>query len=448
MATIRLVPSTYYLSNSSYLSVSNASNMYDDTDSTNYATVTNSRTSTSSYYIYVRGFNFDDIPEGAIINSFTVKLKAYESGVSTSDSYKPYLANGTSTINGSCDVITTTASVHTFSGISASWETIRGYGSNFGIRINCRRASRNTTSYMYIYGAEIEVDYTIPVYHDVTVTGDSDKVVPTGTESVLEGSDYEVKMYYDSKPTVTDNGVDVTGSVVSSSTDSATLIPNNYTNSGFTVSNIDNAYADADSDDYAQLSAPSGGTTSYIYLDFEDLYLPSGATIQSVACKATLQFSRNNSSSGVTASCQMYAGSTAKGSATTIVSSATDVPKTTYDMTVGSWTASELSNARFYLEVTNNASGTQRLVYIYGISLIVTYEYDGVVYVYTLSNITGDHVIVVTASADLQELYVKQDGSWVEVAKAYKKVNGTWVEQTDVTSVFQTGINYKEASYT
>ena len=151
MATMRLVPSTYYLSSSSYLSVSNASNMYNNTDNSTYATVTNSRSSTTSYYIYLRGFNFDSIPDGATINSFTVKLKARESGVSTSTSYKPYLANGTSTINGSCDVITTTAATHTFTGLSADWDTIAGYGNNFGIRINCRRASKNTTSYMYIW---------------------------------------------------------------------------------------------------------------------------------------------------------------------------------------------------------------------------------------------------------------------------------------------------------
>ena len=80
MATIKLVPSTYYLSNSNYLSVSNASNMYDDTDSTNYATVTNSRTSTSSYYIYIRGFNFDDVPSNAIVSDFTIRIKCNYSG--------------------------------------------------------------------------------------------------------------------------------------------------------------------------------------------------------------------------------------------------------------------------------------------------------------------------------------------------------------------------------
>lgn len=119
MATIRLIPSTYELSSTQYLSISSASNMYNNTDNTTYATVTNSRTSTTSYYIYVRGFNFNDIPSEAIVNSFTIKLKARQSGVSTSTSYKPYLANDTSAINGSCNVITNTATTFTFTGISA-----------------------------------------------------------------------------------------------------------------------------------------------------------------------------------------------------------------------------------------------------------------------------------------------------------------------------------------
>ena len=40
------------------------------------------------------------------------------------------------------------------------------------------------------------------------------------------------------------------------------------------------------------------------------------------------------------------------------------------------------------------------------------------------------------------KLYVKKSGAWKEVAKAYKKVNGSWVEQSDITTVFQTGTNY------
>ena len=78
MAIIRLVPSVLYNAASSYLSISNEQNAFSNTDDTTYATVTNTYSSTSSRYVYLRGFNFDDIPEGGIINSLTVKLKAYE----------------------------------------------------------------------------------------------------------------------------------------------------------------------------------------------------------------------------------------------------------------------------------------------------------------------------------------------------------------------------------
>ena len=100
MATIRLIPSTYAVSSTSYLSVSNANNMYTNTDSTTYATITNTYSSTSSRYLYLRGFNFDDIPSAAVINSFTVKIKGYESGLTTSTSYAPRLANGSSVETG------------------------------------------------------------------------------------------------------------------------------------------------------------------------------------------------------------------------------------------------------------------------------------------------------------------------------------------------------------
>lgn len=99
MATIRLIPSTYALSNSSYFSVSNADRAYANTDSTNYATFQTTSNSNSSRYIYLRGFNFDDIPSGAVISSFTIKIKGYESGANTSTSYAPRLANGTSVLN-------------------------------------------------------------------------------------------------------------------------------------------------------------------------------------------------------------------------------------------------------------------------------------------------------------------------------------------------------------
>lgn len=161
--TVRLIPSTYAVSSTQYLSVSSASNMYANTDSTNYATITNTNASTSSRYLYLRGFNFGSIPDGATITSFTIKIKGRESGLATSTSYAPRLANGTSALSNTTasSNFGTTAATITIPTGALTWTQIKNYGSNFTIMVYVRRNSRNTTGYFYCYGAEIEVTYTI-----------------------------------------------------------------------------------------------------------------------------------------------------------------------------------------------------------------------------------------------------------------------------------------------
>lgn len=426
MATIRLVPSTYYLSNSSYLSVSNASNMYSNTDDDSYATVTNSRTSTTSYYIYLRGFNFSSIPDGAIVNSFTVKLKARESGVSTSSSYKPYLANGTSAINGSCSAITTTATVHEFTGISADWDTIVGYGNNFGIRINCRRASRNTTGYMYIYGAEIEVDYTLPIYHNVTVSGDN--VSPTGTQSVLEGSTLKVKAYYDEKPTVTDNSVDVTNQLVQE-TDSG---------ESYDVDNITTTYGFAlNSNNYYESN--NQGHASSAAVCRVDFHLPVSATITF----SVINYAESTYDYGLLSNLDTTLNTNSSADSSNVYWSGQNHNSSS----VQTVTYSNVSAGDHYIYVKYfkdqyTDSGNDSLQFRVAITLNEPFT-PGTYWAYTLSNITADHTIVVSAIAVQDTLYVKPDGVWLEVAEAFEKVNGHWVVQSDITTVFNSGTNYK-----
>lgn len=424
MATIRLVPSTYYLSSSSYLSVSNAANMYNNTDNTSYATVTNSRSSTTSYYIYLRGFNFSSIPEGAIINSFTVKLKARESGVSTSTSYKPCLANGTSAINGLCDVISTTATVHTFTGISDDWDTIVGYGSNFGIRINCRRASRNTTGYMYIYGAEILVDYTMPVYHTVTVNGEH--ATPSGATSVLEGSSLRVKITESARPTVTDNGVDVSSQLQQGQDSPESYsVTNVSTTYGFTLNG--SGYYESNNQGHASSCAlarisfhmPVSGTITFSLINYAESTYDYGL-LSNIDEQLTTSASADTSH-------VYWSGSSHNSSS---------VQTVTYQMSAGDHTI----DAKYFKDNYTD-SGNDSLQFKIAITLDETPTYDTYWY-YDLTNITVDHLIVVTASGgDTSKLYVKLNGLWVETTP-YKKVNGSWVVQTDVTTVFDSTKKY------
>lgn len=161
MATAKLTASSYYVS-SSYLSVSNEDNMYTDVSSTSYGTVTNTNASTSYYYFYLRGFNISDIPADAVVSSFTVKIRGRASGAYNS---AMYLAHGTTTISGATATQlpnSSSVTTRTFANGSLTWAQIVGYGDTFGIRVNCRRNAKNTQSYYYIYGAEIDVTYTVP----------------------------------------------------------------------------------------------------------------------------------------------------------------------------------------------------------------------------------------------------------------------------------------------
>lgn len=165
MATATLIPSSYYVS-SSVLTLADEENMYDDVSSTDYATLTNTDKSTSYYYFYLRGFNIGSIPAGATVSSFTVKLRGRASGAYNASMY---LAHGTTTISNATATQlpnSSSAATRTFANGSLTWAQIVGYGADFGIRINCRRNRSSTTSYYYIYGAEIDVTYTEPVVSD------------------------------------------------------------------------------------------------------------------------------------------------------------------------------------------------------------------------------------------------------------------------------------------
>lgn len=452
MATIRLIPSTYSSSSSSYATVSSgASNMYNNTDHTsNYATLRGrNRNSSTAYYIFIRGFNFDDVPDNAVVSDFTVKIRCYRSSnqrtganyylrLASQASNSYVISNTTTSTN-----IGTSASVITIPTGDLTWEQLSGYGSNFSIEVPLSSTS-SSYPYIYVYGAEIEVTYTIPTPRTITSSiNGTGTINPTGSVTLYDGDSYMLTINA-SSPTVTDNGVNVTSQLERITGGTETFIPYDSEYSGFTISNITNAYSGINDSNSANCSL-AARTTGELYLDLGPVDIPAGATISSVSCQASLQISRNGSSSSMTASCQMYSGNTAKGSSTTLASSATDVSRTTYTMTMGTWTAAELQNARFYITMYNGASGTVRYIYVYGVTLTVTYSVSGEVYTYTISNIQGNHTIIVTVSAtETDKLYIKVNGAWKEVQEAYIKVNGSWVLQSNLTSIFNTTDNFKQ----
>lgn len=190
MPTIRLTPSRYSVSNSTYVSVTDPSNMYTNTDSTTFATLTHTSSSTSRYNVFIRGFNFSSVPNDAVVTSYTIKIKGSESYNTTAATNAPRLVNGTTELiifgenfNTSVKTITKTPSLSKY-----PWSTITGYGSNFGIGIILKRTSASQQGYVYIYGVEIEVTYSIPGDEEIYYKSNGSWVAATDVYKKVNGS--------------------------------------------------------------------------------------------------------------------------------------------------------------------------------------------------------------------------------------------------------------------
>jgi len=157
------------------------------------------------------------------------------------------------------------------------------------------------------------------------------------------------------------------------------------------VSNTTNGYAESSNTTYATINLTTGsGATTYIYFTFDFSGIPNGATINSVSCSAKAYINTTNSSRITTRQIQLYSGTTAKGSASTI-SNSTSV----FTMTSGTWTRDELQNARIRLYGVRGTSNTTSTYYFrfYGATFTVNYSVDGIAYtIGATSNVTGTTV--------------------------------------------------------
>lgn len=456
MAQIRLIPSTYYRNNESYTSIDDPENMYTNVDSSTYAKLYNTRSSTNNtYYFYIRGFNFDDVPSEAEVSSITVKIKISETNLSTGSNYRLSLYNGTTSISNTTCTTNLSTSVQTLTipiG-SLTWATMKNYGSNFGIRVPLRRANTNSNSYASVYGAEIDVTYTIPVYHSVTIQNSTGADVQTSDANPLEGENVVISTDTLSNIVITDNNVDVTnqfeqahGGTISQTAHSP--LASSFSDSGgafyISASNSTTQYLEyaightAESpgntgtqNTYVKGSASGNSTTGDAIYSFDFSSIPSSATITNVTvkCYGAVEDSSQSTSH---ADISLYSGNTQKGTTQKFTSSTNSIITIS---SPGTWTASELHNAKLHFKLGYYGGR------LFGITWSVTYEVSG--YVYTIEAIATDHVIVVSPSGTpTQTIYYKDNGVWKAATAVYKKVNGSWVLQSNLSNVFDSNTNY------
>lgn len=133
---------------------------------------------------------------------------------------------------------------------------------------------------------------------------------------------------------------------------------------------VTNAYQDTDNtSNYARFSI-STSTTGLVYFTFDCSDIPSNANNISITGQARLRIS---STSRVTnRTCQVYTGTTAKGSS--VSWSSTSSGGTVITLSPGSsWTRSELNDLRVKIGGTGSSSSSSKYIYVYGIELDITY---------------------------------------------------------------------------
>jgi hypothetical protein len=322
-----------------------------------------------------------------------------------------------------------------------TWETLKGYGANFGIRIPLRRSSTSSSSYVYVYGAEIEVTYTVPVYYDVTIQNSTSATVTTTDSNPLEGTDVEIRSSTISGITIKDNGVDVTSQFTQRSETAESYTVNNVGSYGFTL-NSSTGYYTSNNKGVSKSAAvcrvdfhvPVAATITFTYINYAEQGYDFGVF-------GDIDVELNNNYYAAGSSGATITDSDYKLACNTSTYNSSSAKTLTYDMSAG-----EHSIWVKYSKDDASDSNNDTLQFKVAISLDEPFT-PGSYYGYDISNISADHVIVVTASGgETSKLYVKLNGTWTEVATVYKKVNGSWVEQSDVTSVFQSGTNYRYGS--
>ena len=184
----------------------------------------------------------------------------------------------------------------------------------------------------------------------------------------------------------------------------------------YAITNPTNGYADSTSTDYARVNLTRGQSAqTHVYWEFSLPAIPTNATINSITCNYKARVSSSSTSYIAQATIQLYSGTTAKGSSKSIRTTSTDASSLSSDQ-IGTWTPAEI-NAGMRLRTWAQRGGSRTTsnyyIYFYGADIEIEY-----------TEASGDKV------------FIKSNGSWVEVAKAYKKVNGAWVEQTNLTTLF------------
>ena len=177
--------------------------------------------------------------------------------------------------------------------------------------------------------------------------------------------------------------------------------------------------SNADSETYSEINLTTGtNAVSKLIVLFDVSKVPSGAVIDSISCRVKARIS-NSSPYILTGAVQLYCGDTAMGGDIGLDTSATT--QTFND--VGYWDYDRLQTLKLIITCTRGVMGTTNTQTLRFYGADITVNYSG-------------------STEPAEQLKIKNNGSWINVAKVYKRVNGSWIEQSDIINLFDKLTNY------
>lgn len=360
--------------------------------------------SSSKAYIYY-SFDFSAIPSDATINSVACQVKGHAENTSRS-TCNVQLYVGTSTAKGSASKFTST-SAQTLTLTTGSWTRSEVADMRLRFEIGYYGGLVN--------GATVTVTYT---WNDIkwTVTVSGDHATPSGATEVSDGQPFVLKVTQTAKPTVTDNNVDVSSSLVQKqdSPESYAVEQASGTSYGFALNA--SGYYESNNTGHANSCAlaivrfhlPVSATITFDLINYAESGYDFG--LLSEIDKA-LSTAHSADSSNV-----YWSGEEHNSSA---------VQHVTYQMAAGDH---EIYVKYFKDQYTD--SGNDSLQFKVSIALDETPTYD-TYWEYTIAAVGEDHVVIVTTDGQTAILrYHKAGGAWVldgEVAAVHSK-SGTWAQ--------------------
>ena len=415
-------------------------------DTSNYCRITISTSTTGYFYLT---FDTSEIPATATITSISGTVTVRVSSTNRVTNTVCQLYTGTTAKGSNVTFASTTASNTVTLSPGTGWTRANLY--DLRLRIGGTGSSSTQTKYIYLYGATITINYSVTA-HDITIQNSTSVTVTASETAVGDGDSVDIFASSISGITIKDNGTDVTSQFVQASGDTISAVPGEDFTTGFSASGaafyqssstsstswLEYAIGHSAESPYSTSNTSNTyvkpeGDTGWINYQFDFSEIPVSAAITSVSVKVYGARENSTIDTSHVARFQCYSGNTAKGTLQNFTSTSNSLVTVTDP---GTWTAAELHNAQLRFEI--GYYGGRML----GITWTVSYQVEG--YVYTITNVTTDHVIVVSSGGSTTTMYLKVNGSWVAASKVYKKVSGSWVQQSDLTNVFDSGTNYRK----